>query len=257
MNEGYSRLSIPPVSVDPAVSPDLISIQDEIRSHFGWKLAADLRSARELHAACENSNQSFTISTDQSRLETLLRLQDKLISRPITVLGAAAEVEDVLAAIDDGHGIIAADGAVGVLTETDVSAVAWEALQCVVSDADGDPSHLRMAAERKIPFILHAHGDNIPEWTSFLQILNQNNTPLILTHQTPENILGMHNPGGFTDGDRAVCIALSLNVSPSQLTLRGFRTDIIGRWTGSTVPERKMRKLEWMKRVLDIAGVKM
>jgi len=257
VNEGYSRLSIPPVSVDPAVSPDLISIQDEIRSHFGWKLDADSRSARELREACENSNQSSTIWTNQSRLETLFRLQEKLISRPVSVLGAAAEVEDVLAAINDGHGLIAADGAVGVLTETNVPAVAWDALQCVVSDADGDPSHLTMAAERGIPFILHAHGDNIPEWTSFLQILNQNNTPLILTHQTPGNIFGMHNPGGFTDGDRAVCIALSLNVSPGQLTLRGFRTDMIGRWTGATVPERKMRKLEWMKRVLDIAGVRM
>jgi uncharacterized Rossmann fold enzyme len=190
-------------------------------------------------------------------LETRLRLQEKLISRPITVLGAAAEVEDVQAAIQEGHDLIAADGAVGVLTETEAPEVAWDALQCVVSDADGDPSHLRIAAERRIPFILHAHGDNISQWTSFLEVLNENNTPLILTHQTPESILGMHNPGGFTDGDRAVCMALSLNVTPDQLTLRGFRTDIIGRWTGATVPERKMRKLEWMKRVLDIAGVKM
>ena len=43
------------------------------------------------------------------------------------MLGAAAEVEDVLAAINDGHGLIAADGAVGVLTETNVPAVAWDA----------------------------------------------------------------------------------------------------------------------------------
>ena len=67
----------------------------------------------------------------------------------------------------------------------------------------------------------------------------------------------MHNPGGFTDGDRAVCFALSQNVSNEQIHLRGFRTDSIGRWTGQTNPERKMRKLEWMSRVLDIAGVKM
>jgi uncharacterized Rossmann fold enzyme len=67
----------------------------------------------------------------------------------------------------------------------------------------------------------------------------------------------MLNPGGFTDGDRAVCFALSVNASPKQITLRGFRTDKIGRWTGATVPERKMRKLEWMSRILEIAGVKM
>ena len=28
---------------------------------------------------------------------------------------------------------------------------------------------------------------------------------LVLTHQTDEAIPGMHNPGGFTDGDRAAC----------------------------------------------------
>jgi len=103
--------------------------------------------------------------------------------------------------------------------------------------------------------VLHAHGDNTDNWTALLDVLHLYDTPLILTHQTPEHILGMHNPGGFTDGDRAVCFALAMNVMPNQITLRGFRTDIIGRWTGATQPERKMRKLEWMRRVLEIAGV--
>ena len=67
----------------------------------------------------------------------------------------------------------------------------------------------------------------------------------------------MFNPGGFTDGDRSVCFVLSQNVPKEQIKLRGFQTNSIGRWTGSTNPERKMRKLEWMRRVLDIAGVKM
>ena len=145
----------------------------------------------------------------------------------------------------------------GVLNEVEFPEIAWEALQCVVSDADGDVSHLAMAAERGVTFSLHGHGDNIDEWTSFLDVLHIYSTPLILTHQTPETILGMHNPGGFTDGDRAVCLALSMNASPRQLTLRGVRTDIIGRWTGSTIPERKMRKLEWMRRIVEIAGVEM
>ena len=83
------------------------------------------------------------------------------------------------------------------------------------------------------------------------------NTPVILTHQTPENLEGMYNPGGFTDGDRAVCFVMSQNVSCNQIRLRGFQTHSIGRWTGRTNPERKMRKLEWMSRVLDIAGVRM
>mgnify|MGYP006083214287 CR=1 FL=1 len=243
--------------MDPSSFLRLIEIQDEIRADFGWGLEGDLNSARELRDACEDKSGTHSTWTNQGRHATLLRLHERLISAPLTILGAAAEVKDVLAAIQDGHSIIAADGAVGLLTETDLPEIAWDAVQCVVSDADGDPTHLAIAAERGIPFILHAHGDNIDEWADFINILYRYGTPLILTHQTPGHILGMHNPGGFTDGDRAVCIALSMNVPPNQLTLRGFRTDIIGRWTGATIPERKMRKLEWMRRILEIAGVRM
>ena len=243
--------------MDRTSLPDLITIQDEIRSDFGWELEADLNSARELRDACEEKSWTHETWSDRGRQETQLRLQERFISRPMTVLGAAADADDVRAAIQDGHGIIAADGAVGVLTEIDFSEIAWDALQCIVSDADGDPNHLAMAAERGVPFALHAHGDNIDNWGELLDVLHFNGTPLILTHQTPEHILGMHNPGGFTDGDRAVCLALSMNVLPNQITLRGFRTDIIGRWTGATIPEQKMRKLEWMKHILEIAGVSM
>ncbi|MEE2812208.1 MAG: hypothetical protein VX627_04190 [Candidatus Thermoplasmatota archaeon] len=238
------------------ISPDLIAIQDEIRFDFGWSLEADLNSARELREGCELKAWPKGIWSDSGRNQTLLDLQERLISGPITVLGAAATAEDVNAAIDAGHGIIAADGAVGVLTEVGFSEIVWNSLRCVVSDADGDDVHLANAAERGVPFILHAHGDNSDEWRTLLDVLYLYKTPLIITHQTPEEIIGMHNPGGFTDGDRAVCFALSMNVSVEQLTLRGFATDHIGKWTGSTNPKQKMRKLEWMARVLELAGVK-
>ena len=241
--------------MDPRSSSGLIAIQDEIRDDFGWALDADLKSAGTLKDACEEKSCTLESWTNRGRKSTLLRLQEQLIAGPITVLGAAAEAGDIRAAIQDGHSIIAADGAVGILTEVEFPNVAWDALLCIVSDADGESKHLAMAAERKIPFVLHAHGDNTDNWTNLLDVLHAYSTPLILTHQTPEPIHGMLNPGGFTDGDRAVCFALDMNVRPNQITLRGFRTDIIGRWTGATHPERKMRKLEWMARVLAIAGV--
>jgi uncharacterized Rossmann fold enzyme len=245
------------VVVATVPNPNLIEIQDEIRDDFGWKLAADLDSAKNLRWVCKEKSWSLKTWTDKGRKETLLDLQEQLISGPITILGAAAEAEDVRDAILAGHRLIAADGSVGVLTEAEFPDIAWNSLLCVVSDGDGDMVHLAMAAERKIPFVLHAHGDNQNQWMEVLDVLHLYNTPIILTHQTPSDLTGMVNPGGFTDGDRAVCFALAMNASNNQLTLRGFRTDKIGRWTGSTVPERKMRKLEWMKRVIEIAGVQM
>lgn len=231
--------------------PDLIGIQDEIRADFGWGLEADLESARGLREACGIG------WPEAQRARQLLRIQERLIGQPLTVLGAAVEPEQVIRALDRGHRLVAADGAVGVLGElSDVhSERAWARLVCVVSDADGAPGDLMRAARRGIPFALHAHGDNAEAWEDFLESVRELDLPLVLTHQTPNALAGMLNPGGFTDGDRAVCLALHLDVRPERLHLAGFRTDVIGRWTGATHPERKVRKLIWMARILDRVGV--
>ena len=251
------RFSIPRRDVTGTLGSILVQIQDDIRGDFGWQLQHDLDSAKDLMWYCESKSKTNLLWSKDGRQRTLLQLQEGLISGPLTVLGAAAEPSDVRDAIVGGQRIIAADGAVGVLNESEYPGIAWDALLCVVSDGDGDMADLTMAAERGVPFVLHAHGDNIQQWIKLLDVLFIHGTPLILTHQTPVELEGMCNPGGFTDGDRAVCFALSQNVERVQIKLRGFQTESIGRWTGQTNPERKMRKLEWMKRVLDIAGVRM
>jgi len=77
----------------------------------------------------------------------------------------------------------------------------------------------------------------------------------VLTHQTPGEIDGMYNPGGFTDGDRAICFLLALGVPIEKISLLGTRTDIVGKWSGVTKPAEKIIKLEWMAKVLDIIGI--
>jgi len=251
------RFSIPRRDVTSALDSRLVQIQDEIRRDFGWRLQDDLDSAKDLLWYCESKSKSIPSWSQTGRRQTISELQKTLNSSRLTVLGAAAEPEDVNVAIVEGQCLIAADGAVGVLNESEYPGIAWDSLLCIVSDGDGEMTDLVMAAEKGVPFVLHAHGDNVKQWIELLEVLILHKTPLILTHQTPEVLQEMHNPGGFTDGDRAVCFVLSQNVSNEQIHLRGFRTDSIGRWTGQTNPERKMRKLEWMSRVLDIAGVKM
>ncbi len=251
------RFSIPRRDVTSALDSRLVQIQDEIRRDFGWRLQDDLDSAKDLLWYCESKSKLVPSWSQNGRRQTTSELQNALNFSPLTILGAAAEPEDVNDAILEGQRLIAADGAVGVLNESEYPGIAWDSLLCIVSDGDGEMADLMKAAQKGVPFVLHAHGDNVKQWIELLEVLILHNTPLILTHQTPENLQEMHNPGGFTDGDRAVCFALSQNVAIEQIHLRGFRTDSIGRWTGRTNPERKMRKLEWMSRVLDIAGVKM
>ncbi len=251
------RFSIPRRDVSSGLDSRLVQIQDDIRTDFGWRLQDDLDSAKDLLWYCESKSSCNPLWSQNGRRKTRLGLQERLVSSPLTVLGAAAEPEDVRDAITEGDRLVAADGAVGVLNESKYPSIAWDTLLCIVSDGDGDMADLALAAERGVPFVLHAHGDNTKQWVELLDVLLLHNTPLILTHQTPGNFLEMFNPGGFTDGDRAVCFLLSQNVYKEKIKLRGFQTDSIGRWTGRTNPDRKMRKLEWMSRVLDIAGVKM
>ena len=122
----------------------------------------------------------------------------------------------------------------------------------LVTDADGHP-YISQAAERKIMHILHAHGDNEEDWAKLVKEISEMKAPprLILTHQTPDRIEGMLNPGGFTDGDRTICLIGFLGVPIPQISLLGYRSDIVGQWSGATDPERKLRKLIFMQEVID------
>ena len=200
---------------------ELVRIQDEIREHFGWSLDADYESALSLLESCKNPTPS-------------LHLKGK-----VAVVGAAA---------NPGHipkiPTIVADGAIGAIVD-------YSKVVLIVSDGDGSP-HIEKALNKGIPIILHAHGDNVNAWKYILSIVDENQQ-LLLTHQTPHNIEGMYNPGGFTDGDRAVCIAFALGATEVELV--GFSTDEVGRWSGVTDEKRKLMKLKWMNRVLELLSL--
>ncbi|MDP6870182.1 MAG: hypothetical protein QGI21_05365 [Candidatus Poseidoniaceae archaeon] len=204
-----------------AVFPDLMSIQDGFREEFGWALEDDISSALKLKETCK---------------------QPKAIVRftgTVTVVGAAASSN-----VFSENPIIAADGAVGSLKTL-------ENLKLVVTDCDGYP-YLTRAIEAHIPLAIHAHGDNVEEWKRTLAELDEEH-PVLLTHQTPLYIPEMSNPGGFTDGDRAVCIAFALGAE--QVELVGFSSSEVGKWSCETNPERKQIKLQWMKEVLSILNL--
>ena len=213
------------IAVDGAMKPvnhDLILIQDEIRESFGWGLEPDYESAKSLVSQCNNP-------------PPLLSFESK-----VTVIGAAAS-----SGIIPEYPAIVADGAIGAVS--DLSKVAL-----IVTDGDGTP-HLEKALNKGIPICLHAHGDNQDSWTRILSIIDENQE-VLLTHQTPFEIDGMHNPGGFTDGDRAVCVAFALGAT--EVELIGFSTDDVGQWSGVTDEKRKLIKLKWMNRVLQILSMR-
>ena len=213
------------IAVDGAMKPvnhDLILIQDEIRESFGWGLESDYESAKSLVSQCNNPTPS-------------LHFESK-----VTVVGAAAPPDIV-----PDYPAIVADGAIGAIS--DLSRVAL-----IVTDGDGTP-HLEKALNKGIPICLHAHGDNQDSWARILSIIDENQE-VLLTHQTPYEIDGMYNPGGFTDGDRAVCIAFALGATEVELV--GFSINDVGQWSGVTDEKRKLIKLKWMNKVLQILSMR-
>ena len=241
-----------PTDLLPVVD-ELLVIQTEVREHFGWKLNPDYNSALSMLEAVEASE--INDWTRPRRAATVAGLIRRMVLRPteVAVLGAAVEAEEVLRVLERPVLLVAADGSAGVLSTLPDSTAerAWSRLACVVSDGDGGQGIIE-AVKRGIPVFLHAHGDNVAEWKSLLEIAAGASTPspLVLTHQTPAAIPGMHNPGGFTDGDRAVCVVRSMGVPKESITMLGTRVDVVGRWSGVTDAETKMEKLQWMDKVL-------
>lgn len=243
----------------------LVSVQEEIRADFGWSEADDLTSAVAMCEAAE----CHPMWSAENRLNTLTAVRDKLLSdqAPVVVLGAAVEVEDLDVLIDLEPHLVAADGSVGVLAEIDptgdlvgsddsdgAGGAHWARLALVVSDADGWP-HLQSAVEREVPIALHAHGDNRAQVeTTLMSWSEENPPPIFLTHQTTSDLEGIYNPGGFTDGDRAICLLLSMGVAPERLMLVGYDEHTFGSWSGVSDEPIKRRKLGWMAKILDHLG---
>ena len=203
------------------VNQELVLIQDEIRKFFGWSLESDIESAINLSKFCKNPTHS-------------LSLEGK-----VTVVGAAAPLGYI-----PTLPTIVADGAIGALEN-------YSKVVLIVSDGDGTP-HLENALNKGIPICLHAHGDNTSAWKNVLSLIDEHQE-VILTHQTPNDIEGMHNPGGFTDGDRAVCIAFALGAE--EVELIGFSSNEVGSWSGVTDEKRKLIKLKWMSKVLRLLSL--
>jgi len=234
-------------AMDEGALKRLIAIQDEVRQAFGWTLADDEASARDLIQTMSVTEPYGVAHWSLSAREaTLAQLKERLIQAPLVVLvGAAASSEFLKQDWPNGTVFVAADGAVGACPDdADVA--------CVVTDLDG-AEHLNKAALRSIPMVIHAHGDNLSAWQRLLPLwAEQGQPPLILTHQIPSELEGATNVGGFTDGDRAACLLDWCGVNSANIQLVGYSTDHLGRWSGTTNKEQKLEKLQWMQRILSM-----
>jgi uncharacterized Rossmann fold enzyme len=118
----------------------------------------------------------------------------------------------------------------------------------IVTDLDGDVA-LQVALNAVgIPIAVHAHGDNRLALSEHVPRLRG---PVLGTTQA-ERRGRVHNFGGFTDGDRACCIAAELGAA--SLALAGFDFSLPAPKPGRD-PGVKTRKLAWAKKIIDGVGI--
>ncbi|MDD1674683.1 MAG: DUF115 domain-containing protein [Methanomicrobiales archaeon] len=154
--------------------------------------------------------------------------------KTVTVCGNARSLRRQLGCL---QGVIfAADAAALVLMRNNILPDA------VFTDLDGATDEFIVMNEQGTIMVVHAHGDNIPLLRHWVPRFHG---PLVATTQA-RPFSGMHNFGGFTDGDRAVFAAHALGAR--EVGLIGFDLD------DPAVDPMKRGKLYWARRLLALLG---
>jgi len=195
----------------------------KILEEFGYDEPSDNNSARLLKALMINSELVFD--------------EEVSIQRTATVFGNSDSLEEDIKKMPPAGTLIASGSSVGVLSELGIVP------DIIVTDLDGEiQPQIETSKKGKLTFI-HAHGDN----TDLIQKYAQEFTgPVILTTQSkPDNLIS--NYGGFTDGDRAVCIARHFGAMDIQLL--GFDFERPSVKDGSD-PVIKAKKLRWAEKII-------
>ncbi|MFQ6135440.1 MAG: 6-hydroxymethylpterin diphosphokinase MptE-like protein [Nitrososphaerales archaeon] len=208
----------------------------KITERLGYDSAEDGRAAEIL---------SRLLKDRQMPLEELRR---RVEGRPALIFGAGPSLEADLKRIArktrllESCSLITADGATTALLKT-----AHKNPDIVVTDLDGVIEDIQAADRNGAYVVIHAHGDNIPQLRRYVGGLSN-----VLGTTQVEPTGGLHNFGGFTDGDRAVFLAEALGGGP--LALAGMDLgEVAGRFSKISVasPEVKAVKLRFCKDLLE------
>ncbi len=198
-------------------------LYEKILKEFGYDESRDREAAIIAAEISKNLNK-----IDLEDLRKILQF------KPVTICGAALQNVDVART----KGIVmAADEAASIL-------LAHEKIpDIVVTDLDGNINDLIEANKRGSVAIIHAHGDNIDRLKKWLSKFEGE---IMITTQS-EPFEGVYNFGGFTDGDRAYCIARHFHAC--RIFLLGFDFENVVEKEGKNTAI-KARKLKWAERII-------
>ena len=142
-------------------SPSVVSIQHDVRAHFGWTYEADRVSAAQLRKACNHhpSAEAFGWSAS-GRPRRWRSFEPHWCKREVVLVGAGVEIEDMNRTWAEGTVFVVADGAVGACLGQDVV--------CVRPTLTESPT-FPMRSSKTFRSLSTAHGDNVNAWRHAVQ----------------------------------------------------------------------------------------
>ena len=176
----------------------------EILEDFGFSRSGDEESAKILDEILSTEG---CLTLDD--LSQIVGFSDKFI-----VFGAGPSLKEHVRMLKEDYDLknyvlVSADGATTALIEERLVP------DIVATDLDGKIDDILLANLRGANMAIHAHGDNIDKIASLTSFFNN----VIGTTQA-QPIGNLYNFGGFTDGDRALFLAVALGAS--EITLAGM-----------------------------------
>lgn len=177
----------------------------------------------------------------------LTELKAQISGQPVLMFGAGPSLEENLREVAGKNllkrcVVISADGATSALLK-----VAKVAPNLVVTDLDGNIHDLLQANKLGSIMVIHGHGDNINRLKKYVLKFKR----AIGTTQV-ESRPNVYNFGGFTDGDRAVFLAVAMKAK--LVALAGMDLgQVIGKYSKKKVSsvEVKVSKLRVCKELLE------
>ncbi|RJS49843.1 MAG: 6-hydroxymethyl-7,8-dihydropterin pyrophosphokinase [Methanobacterium sp.] len=172
---------------------------EEILKKFGFNKEDDEKTARRLNEILSKGK--------------ALSLSELPSGENFIVFGAGPSLKKHVKSIKKVYStdfiLVAADGATTALLEEDMVP------HIIVTDLDGNIDDLIIANNKNACMVVHAHGNNLENILKYSGSLKK----VIGTTQSVP-LKYVHNFGGFTDGDRAVFLAVQLGAK--KLILAGM-----------------------------------
>lgn len=207
-----------------------------ILDDFGFSREGDENSAKVLDEILSDEG---CLTLDD--LSQIVGFSDKYI-----VFGAGPSLKEHIIELKENYDLkdyvlISADGATTALVEERISP------DIVATDLDGNIDDILIANLRGANIVVHAHGDNLDKVITFTSFFTN-----VLGTTQAQPVGNLYNFGGFTDGDRAIFLAVALGAR--EITLAGMDFgDIVTKYSRPNLDNDLEEADEFKKKKLEYA----